>query len=377
MTAPRTILDVHILQTVPPSNLNRDDTGSPKSAVFGGTRRSRVSSQCWKRAIRKDFEATLDSAEIGVRTKRLVEMVAEAIMATSPETGIDDALDLASEVLTAAGISNKTPKKPRKTDSGKEVAEAEALAFLSAAQVEALAAYALEAHSIAKIDKKEAGRIADTAHSIDIALFGRMVASDPGLNVDAACQVAHALSTHGVANEFDYYTAVDDRKPAEESSGAGMVGVIEFNSATVYRFATVDVNRLADNLGDTKAAGRAVETFLRSMITSMPSGKQATFGNRTLPDAVVIALRSDQPVSFVGAFEEPVTAVEGRVATSVSRLAAYGTDIIEAYGLPAEQSWVVCRAEFADALPAMGKRLPMPEAIASVAAAVASRLTTE
>lgn len=137
-------------------------------------------------------------------------------------------------------------------------------------------------------------------HSVDVALFGRMVADDANLNVDAACQVAHAISTHAVATEFDYYTAVDDQNPAEET-GAGMIGTIEFDSATLYRYATINVPALLRSLGDTEATAQAVEAFVRSFATSMPTGKQNTFANRTAPDAVVVMVRPDRPVNLVGA----------------------------------------------------------------------------
>ncbi|MDT0260062.1 type I-E CRISPR-associated protein Cas7/Cse4/CasC [Jatrophihabitans lederbergiae] len=375
MTTTRSILDVHVIQTVPPSNLNRDDSGSPKSAMYGGVRRARVSSQSWKRAIRLDFTATLAPSEVGVRTKRLVEMVAEAMVVASPDTEMDDALDMAADVLNAAGIGNKVPKKARKTESDKSIAEADALAFLSIAQVQALAAYALEVRTAGgKPEKKTAIRLADTQHSIDIALFGRMVASNPDLNTDAACQVAHALSTHPVATEFDYYTAVDERKPSEESGGAGMLGVIEFNSATLYRYATLDVDRLAQMLGESDVTVAGAQTFLRSMLTSMPSGKQNTFANRTLPDAVVITLRCDQSISYVGAFETPVTSTAGRITASAVALAEHATDMDGVFGMPPVQTWVIARSEVAQALSALGARQPMTDVLAEIGSVLAARL---
>lgn len=366
----RTILDIHVLHTVPPSNLNRDDTGSPKSALYGGVRRARVSSQAWKRAIRRDFANVLDASDLGVRTLRLVEMVAEQITATDPELA-DKALALATGVLNAAGLKTKPSKKKGAAE------ETEALAFLSHVQIDALAAYAIDrGRADAKPEAGPAKGLADTGHSIDLALFGRMVASSPDLNVDAAVQVAHAISVHPVENEFDYFTAVDDRKSGEESVGAGMIGVVEFNSSTLYRFATLDVDRLRDNLGDSDdAVLRAVSALLRSMITSMPSGKRNTFANRTLPDAVLVTLRDDQPISFVGAFEKAIRATDGRVETAARKLADYAAETAAAFDMAPVESWLIGRPQTVDALSTLGKSGSLSEIVTAVTAAVRSRLT--
>jgi len=282
----RTIVDIHILQTVPPSNLNRDDTGSPKTATYGGARRARVSSQCWKRATRTDFEATLDRADLGVRTRRVIELLAAEITALAP-TLEERADELAEAVFKEIGIVTKSPRKEAPGEAGY-------LVFLSRRQIEALARAAVagaDADDVSTaLRDANVKNLADREHSVDIALFGRMVADQADMNVDAAAQVAHAISVHPVETEFDYFTAVDDYvEDIGEETGAGMIGTVEFNSSTLYRYATVDVNRLADNLGDTVATQRAVEVFVRSFVRSMPTGKQNTFANRTLPEAVLIA----------------------------------------------------------------------------------------
>ncbi|MET4224796.1 type I-E CRISPR-associated protein Cas7/Cse4/CasC [Oerskovia enterophila] len=343
-TAPRTFVDVHVLQTVPPSNLNRDDTGSPKTATYGGVRRARVSSQAWKRAARRDFEQYLDSSELGTRTKRVVELVADAIAKRNADAPEADRLKAAGEVLTAAGIAVKEPRVKKGETAGP--AESGYLLFLSAQQIEALAVVASESLATGeKIDKKAAQALIKGKNSIDLALFGRMVADVSDLNVDASCQVAHALSTHAVETEYDFFTAVDDHKAedAAEDAGAGMIGTVEFNSSTLYRYATIDVDGLRKNLGDDEATSRAVAAFLRSFVRSMPTGKLNTFANRTLPDAVIVTVREDQPVSFVGAFEEPVaeTVDGGRVRRSVQRLAQHATEVQDAWGGSPVASWVV------------------------------------
>ena len=137
-----------------------------------------------------------------------------------------------------------------------------------------------------------------------------MVASNVNLKIDAACQVAHAIGVGAVEREYDYYTAVDDEKKRnkEADEGAGMIGTIEFASATVYRYATINVDLLRENLGDDAVADRAVELFVDSFVRSMPTGKITTFANRTLPDAVLVQVRNDQPINMSGAFEEPIVA---------------------------------------------------------------------
>lgn len=336
----RSILDIHVLQTVPPSNLNRDDTGSPKTAYFGGTQRARVSSQAWKRATRLNFDQVLDDSQLGVRTKRVAEILSyrlQDLAGGAKNLPEEEATKIASQALTAAGYKLVKAKKDQTHD------ESAYLLFLSNAQYDALASLALEAHDAGNaIDKKAAKAAANEKHSVGIALFGRMIADDPGLNVDAACQVAHALSVHPVETEFDYFTAVDDRKYKESETGAGMIGTVEFNSATLYRYAALDINRLRENLGDDQATIDAAATFLRAFVTSMPTGKQNTFANRTVPDAILVHLREDQPINLVGAFEEPVQTNEGRVKAAADALAKH-VGYVEETGFtkPPVETWNV------------------------------------
>jgi CRISPR system Cascade subunit CasC len=365
----RTIIDIHILQTVPPSNLNRDDTGSPKTAVYGGVRRARVSSQAWKRATRLAFNRTLDPGELGVRTKRVVELLREQIVALDP-TLTDDAETLAKEVFKAVGIKTSAPKKGQTEESGY-------LLFLSTRQIRALAEAAVEAARAGgklaeELKARNVKALADQAHSVDVALFGRMVADVADLNVDAAVQVAHAISVHQVENEYDYYTAVDDRKESEEETGAGMIGTVEFNSATLYRYATVDVDQLRENLGDGPAVRRAVEVFLRAFVTSMPTGKQNTFANRTLPDAVLVKVRDTQPINFVGAFEEPIASGQtiGRLQEAAARLATYAEDVENAYGEQAVRSWLVRVGDRTKKLEEAGEQATLDELVEAVGAYV-------
>ena len=279
----RLYMDLHVLQTVPPSCVNRDDTGSPKTAVYGGTTRARVSSQAWKRAMRVMFrDELLNRDQVGERTKKVRQLIAHEIAQIAP--------DQDAEKLAEAAMSNIGLKISGKTN------DLDTLFFLSHAQAKAVAALAVEG-TAKKADYQKAFK---DAPAVDMVLFGRMVASDPSINYDAAAQVAHSISTHAVQNEFDYFTAVDDCAP-EDNAGAGHLGTLEFNSSTLYRYATVNVLELQKHLGAEDTAETA-RVFAEAFIRSMPTGKQNSYANRTLPDAVYITLRQDQPVNLCGAF---------------------------------------------------------------------------
>lgn len=336
-------IDFHILQNVPPSCVNRDDSGSPKTATFGGQRRARVSSQCWKRAVRQLFNDFVDQSELGYRTTKIIDLLAKEISRQNPELDSQSA-ELAKEIFkktskTQFNISLK-PARSKKDSGGKTSNDvASYLVFLSTLQVQQLAEYAIEkAVKNEKQQKKDIEKLLNLNHSIDLALFGRMVADYPGVNVDASCQVAHAISTHSVENEFDFFTAVDDVKSQDQEetdAGAGMMGTVEFNSSTLYRYATINLDMLRENLGSDDATVRAVDAFAQAFVKAMPTGKQNTFANRTLPEAIYVSVRDDQPVSLVGAFENAVTSREdtGFLAPSVSRLVKEAADIEDAYGV--------------------------------------------
>lgn len=371
MPQPRTLIDVHVVQTVPPSNLNRDDTGSPKTASYGGVRRARVSSQAWKRATRLHLAETAENLATGVRSKRVVELLGDEIRKQDPATGDEQSHELAKNVLTAGGIKIKAPRKGGTEESGY-------LLFLSHQQVTALAILAIDAGRTGEQPaKKDVQAVFKDKNSVDLAMFGRMVADVTDLNVDASVQVAHALSVHAVETEYDYFTAVDDHKAddAEEDAGAGMIGTVEFNSSTLYRYATIDVDLLARNLGDGAPVGEAAAAFVTSFVRSMPSGKKNTFANGTLPDAVVVSLRTDQSVSWVGAFEEPVRAgVEGgRTVRATEALAAYAKETTDAFGGAPERVWITAVGARGDALESLGERVPFEELTSALAEVVGER----
>jgi len=301
MNETRFYLDIHAIQTLPPSNVNRDDTGSPKTAVYGGVRRARVSSQSWKRAMRKYFLEE-SAADLGIRSLNVIRYVADRITAKDSSAAEEQAMKMAEKLFNDAGIKTKDQKT-------------RALFFLGKKQADQLADAALRGET----DKKKLKQLFSANPAVDIALFGRMVADDPSLNEDASAQVAHAISTHAVQTEFDFYTAVDDLAP-EDNAGAGMLGTIEYNSSTLYRYADVAVHELVRQLGDKEQAIDAAKLFIQAFANSMPTGKANTFANQTLPQMLMINIRRDRPVNLVTAFEKPVKSNTGNVVPSISRL---------------------------------------------------------
>ena len=378
------VIDIHALQTLPPSLINRDDTGAPKSAVFGGVPRQRVSSQSWKRAIRAYFENNIDPESVGDRSKRLPEKIAKLV---EKHEGWDAerAIKQVTDLFKAAGINtevdSKRIKELEKSDAeDKEELLKEAryprtkyLIFLSPQQVER-AAREIVAADGEKIKKAEAKEILDTQHSVDMAMFGRMVAEDAAFNVDAAVQVAHALGIHGSAPEFDYFTAVDDLAEDGEETGAGMIGTVQMMSSTLYRFATVNVAGLGKNLESEENAKQAAIQFVDAFIKSMPTGKINTFANHTLPELVYVTVRDTRPVSLVTAFEEPVQATDAKNLrrAGAEALAQEEKEFEESYGLKPQAAFVVGVSEAREPFADIAESVTLPELTERLGAALES-----
>lgn len=314
-------LDVHLIQSFPPSNLNRDDTGSPKDAIFGGVRRARVSSQCFKRATRQGFEKVgVLETEKAIRTKRLAGELIDRV------AGVDAPAEERERWTTAVwGLLGALGLSP----DGHRRELTQYLLFIGPDEIDELATLVREHRAELEGDRASAvvatalhhGLLGKTTGAIDLALFGRMVADRPEGNIDGAVAVAHALSTHGVELEFDYYTAIDDLLGPEET-GADMIGTVEFNAAVFYRYATVSVDELVRNLrGDREKACRALDVFLRAFVAAVPSGKQRVFAPFAPPSVVILEGRLDQPISLVNAFEAPVHhGGRGMLASSAAAL---------------------------------------------------------
>lgn len=374
-------LDLYALQSVPPSNINRDDTGSPKTAMYGGALRARVSSQAWKRAMREMISDLLPEGQLGVRTKFIVSLIADRIAAKREDLA-EQSVDFAKAVLDATGIkSSETDRKG--SDEG--TLATGYLVFIANRELDDLADIAIswadggvdpkKPDSKSKKDVQKAFR---GIQAVDIALFGRMLADASDFNVDACSQVAHAISVNEISQEYDYFTAVDDCA-AGDNAGAGMLGTVSFNSSTLYRYATVNVDALMGQLENAEATACGVAAFVEAFVKSMPTGKQNTFANRTLPNMVAVSLRDDQPINLATAFERPVYAERDRSITqiAVERLAACAKDVEGAFAHPATKSWHVSYGVDAASLEYFGEGVSFDTLVSAVREAIESALASE
>lgn len=419
----KTIVEVHVLQNFAPSNLNRDDTGAPKDALFGGTRRARVSSQCSKRAVRQFFATNgiFTKEELAVRTKRLLQELKSRLR--NAERNDEDIETKVSAAITATGLKLKGEKTEyllflgeqelsrlaaeidkRWNEIGDSSAQAarlrqsisedlasdlneRQLAYLFCLlkvdgdvgkvkqenvvaaensldeilsllrkykseipelldkkipkrKKEEIPAWEVDLADLLKAEKGGASilgkyllKILDGGKAVDLALFGRMLANMPEKNQNAACQVAHALSTHAVEREFDFYTAVDDLKP-EDTAGADMMGTVEFNSACFYRYAVVDWEKLGQNLqGDTELATKGLRAFLEGFVVAEPTGKQNTFAAHNPPEFILVTVRRNTaPRNLANAFETAIRARDSLTRSSANALLGKARVLQAAYG---------------------------------------------
>ena len=328
------IIELHAIQSFAPSNLNRDDTGNPKEALFGGVRRARISSQSAKRAMRisEVFKNSVD-VPTGTRTKKLVSHIAKRMER--------DGVDIAWTESHATAIATDLYAK---LDSKSETNETSVLLYISDAEIDEIVRFLTDAREndtepdIKAFGKGFVKQLANRTSAPDIALFGRMLAEKPELNIDAACQVAHAISSHEVNTaEFDYFTAVDDFTP-EDTSGAGMLGLIPFNSATYYRCARVDSEQLVKNLGgDSDLARQTVAAFMQAFALVVPSGMKNSFVNQHVPDFLLAVARpNNDGQSLANAFEQPIRPVRkdgGYAEPSVKALSSYWDQVESAFRL--------------------------------------------
>jgi CRISPR system Cascade subunit CasC len=306
------LIQIHMLQNYAPSNLNRDDTGSPKSAYFGGTLRGRISSQCLKRSIRwsETFRQAFEKEGLlAKRTKRLPGLIREELEAMQV-----DAMAIEEIVVRVPEIGSESGRGAGKAQDG-EALETRQLIFIGQNEVRPLADELLAIYEELGTKEWAKAKIADITkalgaslpRSVDVAMFGRMTTSGAFEDVAAAVQVAHALSVHALASEFDYFTAVDD---VSGESGAGMIGDVEYNSSTYYKYLNVHWEQLCDNLGgDVETARRAVLALLEAAAIAQPSGKQNSFAAHNLPDLILVEVRDKNlPVNYANAFLQPASA---------------------------------------------------------------------
>jgi CRISPR system Cascade subunit CasC len=341
------LVEIHMIQNHAPSNLNRDDTGSPKEALFGGAMRARISSQCIKRSIRRSEVFRSEMADhLATRTRRLPEMVRKGLI----ESGLgEEAAETIAVKVTGFG-------------SGKEGDQHETrqLVFLAPAEEAALVDQLralwddLGEKGFAKLTTKDLVDRLDRSlpRSVDIALFGRMTTDPvPFDDVQAAMQVAHAISTSKVDHQYDYFTAVDDLVEEAEDVGAGFISDVEFNSATYYKYFSLNWEHFVGNLGgDAEAATtarQALAAFIRAAALTTPTGKQNSFAANNLPDVILVEVKAENvPVSYANAFVKPIQAMARTdlVEESIKALWEYAAKIKSAYGItPALSVWLDVR----------------------------------
>lgn len=420
-------IELHIIQNFAPSNLNRSETGTPKDCEFGGHRRARISSQCFKRAMREEFKQgegfTLEQRQsLATRTRLLVEALvkrlSDAQKLGNNAKADEQARRAARIALNAGGLEIK------------ENEQTEFLVFLGEREIQAIADLCI-AHwpslmetdaayeqarqlqweinqievtaktsskdekqtvkertrklkddlakaqetakkAIPKEIEKAVKQALDGGQAADLALFGRMLATLPEKSIDAAAQVAHAISTHKCGVEFDFYTAVDDLLPHGET-GAGMMGTVEFNSACFYRYANVDLAQLKDNLGgDQVLVDATVEAFLRAAINAVPSGKQHSTAAQNPPLFVLAVARKSGLWSLANAFVNPATTRDGDlVSNSIRKLDEHWGQLATMYG--GEQIVDKCYVTFdgQDLVKLNGSRVgSVNELVARIAAAL-------
>jgi CRISPR system Cascade subunit CasC len=325
-------VQLHLLTFYGPANLNRDDTGRPKTAMIGGVERLRVSSQALKRAVRTSdsFRAALDG-HLAERTQRLGEAIETALLAE----GIDEAT-ARKAARDVAGLFGKL-----KGDKDPHPSRIEQLAFVGPQERAAALALARRIAEGEAVDLDKESPLKKRDGAADIAMFGRMLADAPDFNREAAVQVAHAFATHRTPVEDDYYTAVDDLKTPAEDAGAGFIGNTGFGSGIFYLFTCIDRELLIENLDGNEGLARdALAALARSLATVSPSGKQASFASRARADFILAERGDQQPRSLAGAFLKPVTG-DDMMAASINALQAYSARMDRAYGSCADERKVM------------------------------------
>lgn len=295
-----TRIEFHILQSFPVTCLNRDDVGAPKTAIVGGATRARVSSQCWKRQVRLAMQEF--GVKLGVRTKKAEELFTRACLQAG-----------ASEAQAAA--------------CGKKMADLlsdDTLLFISGSEAAAFAEYARELeYDDSKIKDKELAKVAKKAlmpavDALDIALFGRMVAKAADMNVEAAASFAHAISTHKVSNEVEFFTALDD---LQDEPGSAHMGSLEFNAATYYRYISLDLGQLAQTMGSDDLK-EAIAAFSKALFFAVPNARQTTQSGASPWEFARVMVRKGQRLQVP--FETPVKAqAGGYLQPSIDTLKGY------------------------------------------------------
>ena len=331
-------LQLHLLTSYPPANLNRDDLGRPKTAIMGGATRLRISSQSLKRAWRTSsiFEEAL-AGHIGTRTKEKGTRIYDTLR----ESGVGEEMAFES-AKDIAGVFAKLKSVKAPTDGGPVRIETEQLAHFSPEEMSDVDGLV---ETLAKEKRRptegELDLLRKDHQAVDIALFGRMMAAKPDYNVEAAAQVAHAISVHKTQVEEDFFSAVDDLNEGAEDLGAAHLGETEFAAGLFYLYLCIDRELLVKNLkGDTELAEKSLRALVESATKVAPTGKQATFASRAYASYLLAELGDQQPRSLAVAFLEPVSGTS-QMRDAIGRLEATLGTMDRAYGVTADRRYSV------------------------------------
>lgn len=337
------LIELHLLTSHAPSNLNRDDFGRPKSAYFGGTERGRISSQSLKRAIRRSpYLAETLGERLSTRSLHIPRMLFNEMKEQYPETEHERLQILCEAVTHALG-------KP----DGKNALKTSQIVFLTRGEIDRIRGFIREKmHDGTRLTAKEVKAFGEDvargsgldqrpSDGVDVALFGRMTTDEANAfsAVDAALQVAHPIATHTTLTETDYFTAVDDIVQEAAERGAGHIGEHDFNSAVYYKYFSCNLDLLAQNLGgELDAAVEGLTAVLDAACRVTPSGKQNSFASHSLADVALLVIRERHvPCSLANAFERPVPASEnGYLPESARRLVERYCRLAGKYGFEDE-----------------------------------------
>ena len=340
------LIEIHAIQNHSPANLNRDDLGAPKTCYFGGVLRSRISSQSIKRSIRmsREFEQLLG----GVRTRQLARLIADNL------TGAPKVKERAEKILADCGFKlRETRRSNMEDDDSQDENRSKALIYTTYEVVKEMAT--LLQNDGQKTDAQLATEfsklIAQRTAVPDMALSGRMLEPDKSANkvwerldttVEAALQVAHAISTHEARPEVDYYVAKDD-VPSDDA-GAGYVAEAMFTSACFYKYFSIHWETFVTNLRSygekhEELAAHTVGAFIRGAALVSPTGKQNSFAAHNPPDGMLIEIKNT-PTSYANAFARPAAQGERDIISqSIAQLAQYVHDLDTGYGKPQHRFW--------------------------------------
>mgnify|MGYP006432784249 CR=1 FL=1 len=318
-------LEIHLLQSFPPANLNRDENGMPKSTVFGGRPRARISSQCQKRAARLYYHkyGELDSNLFAKRSKNWVSNISEQLIEkgtekSKAETVAACTISVFTEKNEAKGKVKSKASKSKANKEGEQSDKSDTILFLGNTEIQEILEF-LESNWTEVESSISGEKPAFSSNLIkglkkivnkdnkpgDIALFGRMMANLPAAKIHASVQVAHAISVHKLEQEFDFFTAVDELAK-QGSAGADYLDEMGFNSSTYYRFSVLDTKQFIENIGDKELAKPLAMAFAHAFIKAIPTGHQHQCAHHTRPAAIMGVVRKGQPISLVDAFEKPV-----------------------------------------------------------------------